>query len=167
MGKTGALALYEPRFSRLEIHPVPILKSGPKGRKELDEDALDSILGEWRDFITHAFVERVNAMPSQGGNGKRRGMGATSAFSFGRTYGQITMALACHRIPRTRITPQTWKHALRVPTDDGGIMARAAELLPQFTHLWRGPKGGFLDGNCEAALIAKHGANELGLLPGA
>lgn len=55
--------------------------------------------------ITHAVIENVHAMPSQG---------VTSMFSFGKIYGLLRMALIAAEIPFEEVGPRTWQKALGV-----------------------------------------------------
>jgi len=163
VGKTGALAFWEPRSDRLDICDVPVIEAGSGGKSVIDEDALWRILADRADYVTHAFVEIINAMPAlaRAPGGERRAMGTTSALNFGMTYGLIRMALAATRIPRSFVKPNIWKRALGVPAAKEGAIARADQLLPAHTKRWRGPRGGALDGRAEAALIACYGERVL------
>ena len=76
-----------------------------------------------------AYIEQVSSSPQ---------MGVVSAFSFGRGYGNLEMALTAAGIPFERVRPQIWQKALGCMT--GGskniTKARAQELFPdrKITH---------------------------------
>ena len=76
-----------------------------------------------------AYIEQVASSPQ---------MGVVSAFSFGRGYGNLEMALTAAGIPFERVRPQVWQKALNCLT--GGskniTKARAQELFPNIkcTH---------------------------------
>lgn len=65
-------------------------------------------------------------------------MGVTSAFSFGRNYGALRMALVAARIPFDEVSPQKWQTAMRCLTkgDKNVSKRRAQELFPhqKVTH---------------------------------
>lgn len=90
---------------------------------------------------TRAVLERVNAGVwghVAGGKAKRGQMGVSSAFTFGRGYGWIEMALLAARIPFDLVMPITWQTALgcRTHGDKNITKARAQALFPAFkvTH---------------------------------
>ncbi len=148
-GKSGALAFYDPGRDELEVLDIPTIQAGPKGRTAVDEEGVAAIIRSRADFVSHAWLEQVGVMP---------GEGAVGAFSFGTTFGLLRMALVAHFIPRTLVTPVKWKRALSVPAAKDGAVARACQLLPRHAGLFRGPRGGLMDGRAEAALIAYYGA---------
>jgi len=65
-------------------------------------------------------------------------MGVTSAFTFGRGYGNLEMALVACGIPFDEVTPRKWQQAMRCLTggDKNVSKARAQELFPDMkvTH---------------------------------
>lgn len=90
---------------------------------------------------TRAVLERVNAGVwghVAGGGAKRGSMGVSSAFTFGRGYGWIEMALLAARIPVDLVQPVTWQTALgcRTRGDKNVSKARAQQLFPsiKITH---------------------------------
>lgn len=160
-GKQGAIALYDPVRDWLQVDRLPLAATGPAGRAELDEEEFRRRIEDIGPYLSHAVVEKTIAMPSmRTARGDRVSMPARAALSAGMMAGQIRMALLIYRVPRTFVDPREWKTALRVPKDDDGIKARAAQLLPNHVAKWFGPKGGFLDGNAEASLMALYGARQ-------
>lgn len=88
-----------------------------------------------------AYIEQVASSPQ---------MGVVSAFSFGRGYGNLEMALTAAGIPFERVRPQVWQKALGCMTkgDKNVSKRRAQELFPSIkaTH-W----------SSDALLIAYYG----------
>ena len=88
-----------------------------------------------------AYIEQVSSSPQ---------MGVVSAFSFGRGYGNLEMALTAAGIPFERVRPQVWQKALGCMTkgDKNVSKRRAQELFPdrKITHA-----------TADALLIAHYG----------
>ena len=79
---------------------------------------------------THACLEKVSASPQ---------MGVTSAFTFGRGFGKLLMALAAARIPYDLIRPQDWQAVMGCLTrGDKNVSKQRAQALfpsyPKITH---------------------------------
>jgi hypothetical protein len=76
-----------------------------------------------------AYVEQVSSSPQ---------MGVVSAFTFGRGYGHLEMALTAAGIPFERVRPQSWQKAMGCLTkgDKNVTKRKAQELFPQLkvTH---------------------------------
>lgn len=154
-GLTGALALYDPAADALEVEDVPTFRVA--GKTVMDEASLARIVDNWSPRIREVWLELVNAMPSVGG--QRRGMGAQSAFNFGRGYGLIRGVCAANFLTVVDVTPGAWKRALAVPGkvaggDDAGRQ-RASQLMPRHAHLWPLKKHA---GRADAALVARFAA---------
>lgn len=152
-GINGALAVLAPSGALdVAAYPLSARKVGKKTRNEIDAAALAATL---RDRIGRghavAFVEQVQSQPTDG---------AIQAFAFGTAYGVLRGVLAALHIPVTLVTPQVWKKALAVPADKGLAVKRASEIFPAHAGLFRGPRGGALDGPAEAALIAYYGRQQ-------
>jgi hypothetical protein len=138
----------------VDVIDLPIY--GIDAAKRINGPALQKwLLSHHPDF---AYIELVNAMPAiAGADGKRRGMGVSSAFHFGRTAGSCETAVACAGIPVKMVTPQVWKKSFGLR---GGIGAKEAarcyciERLPQAAHLMQLKKH---NGRSEAVLIALYG----------
>ena len=166
-GHKGAVALVDAVSGALvDVRRMPIWKrklASGKVRALEDPVALSHILREWNaDFY---YLEDVNAF----------GMGATSAFSFGRGVGVILGVIGgvSDKVP-TLASPQTWKGSMglllpkkphvsekqhKVALKQLAI-ARAKKLFP--THADEMEH----DGCAEAALIATYGVLQVrGLRP--
>lgn len=76
-----------------------------------------------------ALVERVHSSPQ---------MGVKSAFTFGRGYGGLRMALVSLKIPFEEVAPNVWQKAMKCQTkgDKNVSKAKAQELFPdlKITH---------------------------------
>lgn len=109
-------------------------------------------------------LEEVNAMPSIGKGRERRPMGATSAFSFGRTFGRIEAALVSAEIPVVLVRPHVWKKEILLPHErelkkDGAVVA-CERLFPgaNFPTLQNGKNKGRVNHNAADALcLAEYG----------
>jgi len=93
-----------------------------------------------------AYIEQVASSPQ---------MGVVSAFSFGRGYGNLEMALTAAGIPFERVRPQEWqKHMKCMSKGDKNVTKRRAqELFPslKITHA-----------TADALLIAQYGVEKGG-----
>ena len=105
----------------------------------------------------HAYLEEVHVAPSfaKSADGKENKirMGSRSAFTFGRGYGNLEMALTAACIPFARISPQVWQKELGCLTkgDKNVSKRKAQELFPSMkvTHA-----------TADALLIAKYGTQQ-------
>ena len=105
----------------------------------------------------NAYIEQVHVAPSfaKSADGKENThrMGARSAFTFGRGYGNLEMALVAAGIPFERVLPRKWQTALGCLTkgDKNVSKRRAQELYPQLkiTHA-----------TADALLIATYGTRQ-------
>jgi hypothetical protein len=77
-------------------------------------------------------IEKVNPMPSFGENGERRGMGVTSAFSFGKGYGIWLGILSALAIPFQEVHPLTWKKTMMADMgkEKDASRVKAMQLYP-------------------------------------
>ena len=91
-----------------------------------------------------AYIEQVASSPQ---------MGVVSAFSFGRGYGNLEMALTAAGIPFERVRPQVWQKALGCMTQGNKNVSKskAQELFPdrKVTHA-----------TADALLIAYYGTKQ-------
>lgn len=91
-----------------------------------------------------AYIEQVASSPQ---------MGVVSAFSFGRGYGNLEMALTAAGIPFERVRPQVWQKSLGCMTkgDKNVSKRKAQELFPslKITHA-----------TADALLIAEYGSRQ-------
>ena len=151
-GKNGGLALLD-----TDDHAIPA-QVWKMPETEMDIwDALHHGGLRWQAYnlqhsyrelaLSHAFIEKVHAMPGQG---------VSSTFNFGRNYGMLLMALTAASIPFTEVTPQKWQGVMdcRTGGDKNISKRRAQQLFPNINvHHW----------SADALLIALYGLKELGL----
>lgn len=110
-----------------------ITPTGPVAHKmpDTDKDLLDLLKSVMfsDDGKAVAYLEEVSSSPQ---------MGVVSAFTFGRGYGKLEMALLAAEIPTDKVRPAVWQKALRCLSkgDKNVTKARAQELFPSLkcTH---------------------------------
>jgi Holliday junction resolvasome RuvABC endonuclease subunit len=110
-GVTGGIAILRDDGTVVETYRMPAT----------ERDLLD-LLAPWpKGYQTYAVLERVSASPQ---------MGVVSAFTFGRGYGALLMALTAAYIPFDQVTPQTWQKALGcLSKGEKNITKRRAQQL--------------------------------------
>lgn len=145
-GLSGAIAVWDVSNKLLAIHDMPTvsIKSGKSTKNQLSEAMLASIIRQVKP--EHAYLEFVSAMPGQG---------VSSMFNFGMGYGAIKGVLAALEVPFTTVTPVKWQRDLAVAKGKEGNRLRAAQLFPEYAHLFVRVKD---DGRADAALLAHWGA---------
>ena len=148
-GLTGAMAVIDKSGAAVVDMPVRARLSG-KGQ-ELDLLALVDLVDKWLMDDTTVYLEQVSAMP---GDGARK-MGATSAFSFGRSTGQIEGILTALGATVVHVRPQAWKKRAGL----SGKPKDVARTLAQ--NLWPSRHGELKlkkhVGRADALLIARFG----------
>lgn len=154
-GLSGALAFLHPEEAVMHIIDMPIFEfETTRARKKVDPYAISRAFDEMQP--ANVYLEEVNASPQ---------MGTVSAFSFGEGKGILLGVAAARGTPLTQVKPAQWKKQMRVPADKRAAVARASQLFPAVSPLFKGPRGGVFDGRAEAALVALFGAMELGRSP--
>lgn len=142
-GFSGAIALYDPATSFLEIHDMPIAP-GKNGKNQILHSAVLDILSE----PGKALIEQVAARPGQG---------VTSMFRFGQGYGALEMACAASKLPLDYVTPRQWKAHFSLNGQKDVARGEASRQFPEHAHLFKRKRD---DGRAEAALIALYGARQ-------
>lgn len=117
----------------------------PNTLQDLWDLLLDIKCSTWDAHIpVMAYIESVSSSPQ---------MGVVSAFSFGRGYGNLEMALTAAGIPFERVRPQVWQKSLGCLTkgDKNVSKRKAQELFPdrKVTHT-----------TADALLIAYYGTKQ-------
>lgn len=158
-GLTGAVAFYFPSApDRVAVDDMPVA------------GGLVDVAGLHRRVLqmgpTLGIVELVNAMPSAkpGRDGKRRSMGAQSAFNFGAAFAAAQTTVQLAGVPLHLVTPLAWKRHFRLAGGEEGkeaARALALRLFPASASSFARKKD---HGRAEAALIARFAADTL--LPG-
>ena len=103
-----------------------------------------TILGAKTDIIA---VELVHSFSNQG---------VKSMFSFGQRLGELHGMLQTLDLPYVEVRPQAWQKACGVVPKSGkkGIHATISVLYPDASLV--GPRGGLIDGRCDALGIAHY-----------
>ena len=152
-GLEGAFALYDTDRPNdlLMVEDMPVVKRtvGKMQRPRLDMPKLEETIASYCDEhkVDLVTIEDPGTRPRQSG---------TMAFGFG--LGAVHAFMFAKRLRVEIVVPTKWKKTLRVPKDKKEATYRAEELFPACRNLFRGPKGGTLDGRAEAAMIALYGA---------
>lgn len=144
-GLSGAIAFFEPvNAGKLVIYDMPTLpiRRNDKDKRDIDLKLLARIVEPYGPFVARALVEQVNAMPDQG---------ITSAFTFGRAFGTLEMALAFAGMPIEYIAPVKWKRMYGLSSDKDASRALAILRFPNYAELFKSAGD---DGRAEAALLA-------------
>jgi crossover junction endodeoxyribonuclease RuvC len=142
-GVSGAIAFYFPPQDRVSVYDVPIAGG------EIATPVLADIIIAYGHYDMVAWIERVGAMPGNGG---------ASMFNFGRAYGDVRGVIGALKIPTHFVTPQMWKKHFRLTSDKDQSRALAIRLFPDVADNFKRKKD---DGRAEAALIALYGARQL------
>lgn len=118
-GVSGGIAVLRDDGQVVEVYRMPAT----------ERDLLDRLSPWPRAYRTYGILERVSASPQ---------MGVVSAFTFGRHYGALLMALTAAGIRFDQVTPQTWQKALGCLSkgDKNITKRRAQQLFPdqKITH---------------------------------
>lgn len=114
-GMSGAIAIFADG-APVSVHDMPVMERRAGGQQvnaaEL-ASLLRGILREHPGAYIVAVLEQVNAMPSiPGANGERRGMGSSSAFRFGESYGVVRGVIGALGIGLIHALPRTWKQRM-------------------------------------------------------
>lgn len=142
-GVSGAVAvLIDGTVSATDMPVVEV-----RGRRHVDASGLAGRLQTIREVM--AEIDMVVLEHVQG----VQGAGATSSFSFGRSFGLVEGVLAGLRLPHTLVRPQQWTRELGVGRDKGEHRRAAMRLWPASAsaRLFARVKD---DGRADAALLA-------------
>lgn len=152
-GVTGALVVLNRSDGKYVDHLLtPTVKVGSSNR--LNGAAISAWLQQ-HPSISHAYLEKVQAMP---GGGQRK-MGATSAFTFGHAAGYVEGVITGAGIPLTLVMPAEWKRqAGLIGKDKDAARSRAIQLYPHLRQLDAKTKGQAL---ADALLITLCGCDAL------
>jgi len=148
-GFSGAVGRMDMNGDHLHVTPLPISGKG-KGR----EFSLPGICGQM-----YALSRVPQLLVGLEWPTTRPGEGAERSERFGRGKGYLHMGLECYKVPYELIAPNLWKGRLHLPgksDPESGRKCREYFLryYPNQAHLITGPRGGHLDGPCDALLIA-------------
>jgi crossover junction endodeoxyribonuclease RuvC len=136
-GKKGGVSFIND-FKYMSI-PMPINSIG-----EIDVRALYNFLEI--DDERFCILEKSQSMPGQS---------SISTFTYGQGYGKIKAVLELMKMPYEEIHPMKWKKEFQlVKKDKKHSVAVAEKMFPD--EIFRGPKGGILDGKAESILLAEY-----------
>lgn len=147
-GKAGAIACIS-SDGGVVVHETPVLTA--RGGTVYDIPRMVALLHSFIDSYAHPVtlgLEKVHSMPGQG---------VKSMFSMGEGYGIWQGLLVATGVPFMLVTPQAWKKVVLAgygEKDKNAAYTVASQLYP--TAKLKGPRGGLLDGNCDALCIAEH-----------
>lgn len=155
-GLSGAFVVFD-GADLFEYYPMPLVTSGKY--KQVDffgvRDLLQKLSGRYQGM--HVFLERAFAM----------GMGVSGAFSYGRGFEALVIAIALNKLPVTQVEPSKWTREMHEGlSQDLKAKARSQQavvrLFPQLVgKLPRRPKGGVDEGPMDALLIAAFGLRRM------
>lgn len=140
-GSNGAIAILRQDGSLVTVADMPyvMVKIGKTERKRVDPDGVARLLEA--TGVSCVAIEAVHAMPTNGSLGN---------FVLGHAFGLIEGVVSTLSIPRTLVTPATWKRAMGVTSDKKSSLEMARSIWP-LTDRFKRAKD---DGRAEAALIA-------------
>jgi len=154
-GLDGAVVVLKESGELVEIHDMPTLLDGAKGRRAVNPALLASIF--YKTHASRAFCELVGPRPTDG---------ITAAFGFGRSRGIIEGALAAAGIPLEMIAPPVWKRAANIaPGKENKDSARSVAISRWPSHAALFARKCDCD-RAEAALIAVAGLAKLAKITG-
>lgn len=155
-GVQGAFVVLDSK--RAEYFSMPLLVVGKEKRVDYLRvlDHLHNV--EERHGRLHVFLERAVPMA----------MGSKAAFSYGRGFEALVIALGIVRFPVTHVEPGRWAKEMHEGIS-ADLKPKAKSLIAVqrlYPHLVaslpKKPKGGFHDGPIDALLIAGYGLRKLG-----
>jgi len=139
-GLSGAIAVFiDDVLIDIVDTPTHELTRNNKTKRQISASELASIFTQHHP--DHVVVEKVTAMP---------GNGATSMFSFGRSFGIIEGIIAAYNIPVTYVMPAVWTKGIGRGLGKDASRARACELYPAHQQRFARVKD---DGRADAVLI--------------
>ena len=139
-GLSGAIAVFiDDVLIDIVDTPTHELTRNNKTKRQISASALAGIFTQHHP--DHVVVEKVTAMP---------GNGATSMFSFGRSFGVIEGIVGAFEIPATYVMPAVWTKGIGRGLGKDASRARACELYPQHQQKFARVKD---DGRADAVLI--------------
>lgn len=147
-GLSGAIAVVSDDAVDVTDMPTLEIVVNKKHRREINLHELRDILAQFNQVECHVFLEKISGMP---------GMGGTTMFSLGRSYGQIEATLVGIGLPVTKVPSMTWKKAMLPKSAIKGkeaSRARALEMFPAMAGKLSRKKD---DGRAESLLIAEFG----------
>lgn len=129
-GLGGSLVIINEQGKYVDHLFMPNIKIGSKNR--VNGAAIAAWLKDWPG-LTHAYVENVHSMPTDG---------ASRAFSFGHSTGIVQGVITGAGIPMTLVTPQAWKKHTGLHGPDKDLSrSKATQIFPDLRVLDKKAKG--------------------------
>lgn len=123
-GLDGAIAVLTEAGELVEIHDMPTLLDGAKGRRAVNPALLASIV--YSTHASRAYCELIGPRPTDG---------TTAAFGFGRSRGIVEGVLAAAGVPLEMIAPTVWKRAANItPGRENKDSARSVAISRWPSH---------------------------------
>lgn len=145
-GKKGAWALLDAGGNLQAVEPLPYLgdRLDVIGLKDQWVDRIGEG-GSWLSYKVAANFEMPLVVQDQSG-------GQKSFINLGILIAVATLCGATITMP----APHIWKGKMNLSKDKSASVRLAVDLWPSWREKFVGPRGGLLDGNAEAALLAEH-----------
>lgn len=144
-GNRGAIAVLDD--GDLRVYAMPTSSIG--GKERTDVAALTDLIGGF-GAVRLALIELV------GPQGKLTTV--QTGYSLGWSLCAAYSACVLSGVPVDLRPPARWKRDIGIPVTDNAKAAAvgvADSLFPTYRQMFRGPRGGVLDGHAEAALMAE------------
>lgn len=161
-GINGAFVLTDGK--KIKTWPMPIVASGKE--KLIHFDGVHSLLHDEileKYGAVHVYLERAVPMAQ----------GAKSAFTYGRGFEALVIAISILKFPHTLVEPSRWAKEMHegISADlrpKAKSLIAVKRLYPQLVaSLPKKPKGGLHDGPIDALLIAGYGLRKGGVVKAA
>jgi len=146
-GKKGALCVLDHHAMPVVLHRLPYLSEG----LGFDGIAFDFMIDPWLDLVDIWVVENQTNLAA------KPGKSSVHAVFQAMAYGALINQLRRLGVPMYEAEPSIWKRIMRVTADKETSVKRAEALYPIQPSIFRGPRGGLLDGEAEAFLLASYG----------
>jgi hypothetical protein len=150
-GKKGALAIYDSN-TRAIVMCADLPTNGRQGSaRQYDKYEMGECFKKIPP-VDFAVLEEMEERPVfvKGKMQPRTGM-----LALGTGWGYVDMLLFVNNFRTHYVRPSQWKPKMKCGTDS---VFRADQLFPEHRAMFRGVRGGALDGRADAAMIALYGA---------
>lgn len=139
-GVSGAIAVVSEDDNAISVDDMPTVEI--RGKRHVCPHGLRAVLdGHDLKSVRAVVLEHVQGV---------QGTGATSAFSFGRSFGVVEGVVAGLGLALVLVRPQVWTKALNVSRDKGDHRRVASNLWPASAGLFARVKD---DGRADAGLL--------------
>lgn len=158
-GISGAVASIDSVTGEIHILDTPVLEIVVNGKKKHLQDLmaitllLQQLTAREESLVT---IEKVNAMPGTRADGERHSMGATSAFNFGRGFGNWEGIVAALMLSSQQVHPATWKKLMMADMGKGKDASRI-RAMQMFPRAAKDLQRKMDHGRAEALLMAAYG----------